>query len=437
MKKARLFLLLGIIFYPLSSQSLSLDAWVKIPLNTGEISFLFSAGPYYGSAPREITFINGRSLFVAQTKNGIIFDIYHKKAVASLDFPRPDNFSRFENGEYFTFSEHSFVSINVEPTLSLYDSANYSVNKFQTINSIDLLYTKSYYLHDMYFFYKKDGKLVGLTTEGRVVSTQEVITKQLEWQKNTWYASSEKRGVHKRLIETGNFLIVDGIFYPSIRSQARDYFAAMGIFWSMTQMMQENVQLSPNAAPIGVTLLGEFGYSNGVTMVLYNHIGDQLATIDTMDKNQRYKVPEERRGSVGSMRYAIHPNGDFYALQSIKDDSNYFYRTLKTWGTDLIKMAREGVTSGSLEATKKVVQNLSNQELKLLRNTFFALQGYVFTTWELKNYFLGYEWYQPNPTVTSNTSGFTLEQKKLFDLVVAEENRRQAEVVKLNSGVSN
>jgi len=437
MKKLNIFISLILMLSPVFSQTVPLEPLVQIPLNKGEFQFFFSTAPYFGDAPKDIAFIDGKTLFIAQVRNGIIFDINQKKAMASLEFPQTGNPAHYKNGKYFTFSENSFLSNNLEPTLSLYNTKDYVVDSFQIKKDLKLLFTESYYLHEIFLFYSKDQSVVGLTNEGRVITTQEVITKQLEWQKNTWYADPIKRNRHKQLIETGEYLIVDGVFYPSIRSQARDYFAAMGMPWSMTQMMEENVQLSPIAPPIGVSFLGDFGYSTTDAMILYNQEGFQLASIDTKDKEQWYKVPEERKETVGTMLFAVHPNGDFYALQSMQYDSNYFYRTLKTWGTDLVKMAREGVTSGSLEASKKVVQNLSNQELKLLRNTFFALHGYIFTTWELKNYFLGYEWYQPNPTVTSNTSGFTPEQKKLFDLVVAEESRRQAEVAKMNSGVSN
>ena len=437
MKKLIGYVMLSVVISPLFSQTFPLEPFISIALQKGDFPLFFSAGPYDGRAPRDITFIDGRSLFIAQVRNGIIFDIYQKKAVASLEFPRPDNDATFKNGYFFTFAENSFVSRKIAPTLSQYDGANYVVSNFQTKDEAKLLFTKPYYLQEMYFFYGRDEKLIGLTTEGQLVSTQEVIAKQLEWQRNTWYPSAKKRDKHKRLIETGKYLIVDGIFYPSNLMQAGDYFIYMGINWNINPLLNQGRSEMSTRSSSGVAVNGDIYIPLEKSMNVYNQEGEQLVSIDTKDKEQWYKVPEDKKETVGAMLYAVHPNGDLYALQSMQYDSNYFYRTLKTWGTDLVKMAREGVTSGNLEATKKVVQNLSNQELKLLRNTFFALQGYVFTTWELKNYFLGYEWYQPNPTVTSNTSGFTSEQKKLFDLVVMEESRRQAEVAKMNSGVSN
>lgn len=41
----------------------------------------------------------------------------------------------------------------------------------------------------------------------------------------------------------------------------------------------------------------------------------------------------------------------------------------------------------------------SKQELKLIRNTFFAQKGYVFSDKDLDSYFRGFDWYIPNPNL--------------------------------------
>lgn len=123
--------------------------------------------------------------------------------------------------------------------------------------------------------------------------------------------------------------------------------------------------------------------------------------------------------------YSVHPNGDVYATYALKDDREYFFRATRNWGVDFVKLAQEGSTSAETKQRKAFVQDLSSSELRILRNSFFALQGYDFQSWDLKSYFNGYDWYQPKPGVKTDPTTLSPDQKRLFDLVFAEVARRK------------
>ncbi len=63
----------------------------------------------------------------------------------------------------------------------------------------------------------------------------------------------------------------------------------------------------------------------------------------------------------------------------------------------------------------------SKEELKLIRNTFYAQKGYAFTNPELSAYFAKFEWYIPNPNLKMNDISFG-EQVKAF---IAEVQKKE------------
>jgi hypothetical protein len=53
-----------------------------------------------------------------------------------------------------------------------------------------------------------------------------------------------------------------------------------------------------------------------------------------------------------------------------------------------------------------------------------VLKGWVPETKELKDYFLGYNWYQENPEVKVDPALLNADKRRLYDIIVAEEKRR-------------
>ena len=66
---------------------------------------------------------------------------------------------------------------------------------------------------------------------------------------------------------------------------------------------------------------------------------------------------------------------------------------------------------------------LSNDQLRLLRNAFYAIHGYDFKSQDLKEYFSGFSWYKPNPNFSE--SDFTEIEWKNIELIRQMENQEE------------
>ena len=66
---------------------------------------------------------------------------------------------------------------------------------------------------------------------------------------------------------------------------------------------------------------------------------------------------------------------------------------------------------------------LSNEQLRQLRNAFYAIHGYNFKSQDLKEYFSGFSWYKPNPNFSE--SDFTEIERKNIELIRQMENQKE------------
>jgi hypothetical protein len=68
---------------------------------------------------------------------------------------------------------------------------------------------------------------------------------------------------------------------------------------------------------------------------------------------------------------------------------------------------------------ENVAENTSynKEELKLIRNTFFAQKGYLFSNAELSTYFSKFEWYIPNPNLKVSEIQFDENVKRFIEEV--------------------
>jgi hypothetical protein len=85
----------------------------------------------------------------------------------------------------------------------------------------------------------------------------------------------------------------------------------------------------------------------------------------------------------------------------------------------------------SLNRVMKAVNHLSTdyldepaytkEELKLIRNTFYAQKGYAFTNPELTTYFKKFEWYIPNPNLKMSEIQFDREVTRFIEEIQKKE----------------
>jgi len=66
------------------------------------------------------------------------------------------------------------------------------------------------------------------------------------------------------------------------------------------------------------------------------------------------------------------------------------------------------------------LSEMSDRELKIMRNEIFARYGYIFKTKDMKNYFSAQSWYRP--MYSNVTNRITIIEKKNIDLIKSFEN---------------
>lgn len=70
------------------------------------------------------------------------------------------------------------------------------------------------------------------------------------------------------------------------------------------------------------------------------------------------------------------------------------------------------------------IGELSDSDLRILRNSFFAIHGYSFNSHDLHDYFSQYIWYIPDPNINEQSINLNQWEQDRLDKIIAEENRR-------------
>ena len=74
--------------------------------------------------------------------------------------------------------------------------------------------------------------------------------------------------------------------------------------------------------------------------------------------------------------------------------------------------------------SENMLKELSVEQLRILRNTLYAIRGYVFNDRFLRDYFNKQYWYFPNPNIAQNNIVFDAAEQRILGYITAEENRR-------------
>ncbi len=126
---------------------------------------------------------------------------------------------------------------------------------------------------------------------------------------------------------------------------------------------------------------------------------------------------------------------DGFTLYFHDDYNQYVYEVLGIQGIpaiytnldepDFIAVARSGIKQNELDYLDEYFFNyldaLTKEDLRLFRNTLFALYGYDFKSKDLKDYFSKYDWYKPDKSITNDLSILSEPQQLLFNLILKKE----------------
>lgn len=131
------------------------------------------------------------------------------------------------------------------------------------------------------------------------------------------------------------------------------------------------------------------------------------------------------RGRIFTTSTYVGFGGNIYFYVAGEDFTEVF-RIRRTWGDpDMYAMAINGYTKDAYgQYVDKVLEKMSKDDLRLLRNHVFALYGYVFKDAALNGYFDKLVWYLTKPEVNLDTLVLPDERKALVDRVLEEEKKR-------------
>jgi hypothetical protein len=73
----------------------------------------------------------------------------------------------------------------------------------------------------------------------------------------------------------------------------------------------------------------------------------------------------------------------------------------------------------------KLLSHYSDNDLRIMRNSFYALSDYKFESQDLIDYFSRFNWYLPDPTVKESDIFIDDLHKSLLNKIIEEENRRK------------
>jgi len=156
---------------------------------------------------------------------------------------------------------------------------------------------------------------------------------------------------------------------------------------------------------------------------------------DTVGQSRRL---ERSRGSSDD-EYILTPNGYLYKTMRnfIPDKNIYFqiiswynrgsygwYHTIYDWTCYIENNFLNGRWQSDTMPSEKMLEDVSLADLRIFRNTLYAMRGYIFNDSALNEHFNEQFWYFPDPSVTLNDIVFSDAEQQILHYIIAEENRR-------------
>jgi hypothetical protein len=381
------------------------------------------------NSPVQIFNIDSKFFAVSSLGFAVAFDPSGSSVPRVITYPK----EFLLNEGYFVVANGNVITASANPEVSAFNLKSFEISHHVAFPDQPVASRYPFYLRDTAFFYEKKGGLVAIGPDNALLGEPEVTKLLLAWLSETRYPDQETKLKHAKLLRTGKFLIVDGLFYTSDRTLTQKYFDSMGIETQLSNRFSSSRNdyfLSKSSDSIcGVALNGDTYFQATDGIMVIDQSGINVANISMANVDQLALGQSSSRDDEGDKFsptfYTVLPNGTLYAMKALANGTAHFFSVSKSWGTDYVEVARLGVTAASRSDVSQQLQTLSNSELRIVRNAMFALHGYDFKSWDLKSYFNGYQWYHPSPNVKADSGILNVEQKGLLYLLVAEEARRK------------
>jgi len=245
-----------------------------------------------------------------------------------------------------------------------------------------------YYVH-------KDGTPGAVDTEGRIYSNQEAVEYLKEYDSEKYEESlvrAEELGL-KEDFEEGKVLI-----------------------WGKTYYKPENSlnQYDSEGNKYRFLYLGLTG-----TFISCRKNTDEENLCNTIDAN-KYSTILSTEGASSYSWYVGYGGNIYYYIAG--EEYTEVFRIRRTWGkADMYAMAINGYTEDSYgEYVKTTLSTMSKSDLRLLRNTIFALYGVHFKSVDLSAHFAKEVWYTDEGK-TSGEVDLPAHRQKLVEMIQEKE----------------
>ncbi|AEJ62301.1 hypothetical protein Spith_2044 [Spirochaeta thermophila DSM 6578] len=270
----------------------------------------------------------------------------------------------------------------------------------------------------------ENGSAGSVDTDGRIYMGKEVIELLRELDPEKYEASvrrAEELGL-KEAFEEGRALVWGRTYYDT-PSRLHEYWGEW-LFRSEADPIYADEQgnLSQLYLNFEEDAGSEFGVvgPDGEYLVREEHVAKVSEIL-----GREYRAEGVMRPPYPGCGVYVGFGGNVYFYVAGYEYTEVF-RIRRTWGEPSIyALAVNGYTDDWYgEYVDGVIEKMSDEELRLLRNCVFALYGYVFKDEGLREYFNKQVWYEPDPGVDPGRLELPPERRCLVERVLQEERKR-------------
>lgn len=416
------FILLAAIGVSLGSglfaQNANFKKIFEAPVGNGQSKIQYSDSVYHGLSPNEFAIVDGRFAWVSQVHSAALIDLHSYAISKTIEYPKgvfinQPTYACFDDHWGIFFSPMSFFRL----------ASDYStISDLKNIPSLDnTSWIRPVARNGYVFIYGSNGKLKAIKADGNQIDNDKTLETIIRMQRNSASKANDRSSLINLLINN-NYLIIDQVFYPKDTAQLYQYFTGKGYSQPNLKALNEN---GKGTEILGVSISGEIVIKQANDLYVFNQKGELLGhlTVNLEDVGIT-KSTSQSPEAIGPL-FTINFNGDVYAIYVVSEDKAYFFKAERDWGTDYIQLAKNGIKVEEVEKYTSMIGNFNNEELRIVKNAFFALQGYEFKSWDLRCYFSSFLWYCPNGMAKDDPTVLSENQKRLYNLVIAEESERK------------
>ncbi|ADN02929.1 YARHG domain-containing protein [Spirochaeta thermophila] len=270
----------------------------------------------------------------------------------------------------------------------------------------------------------KNGSAGSVDTDGRIYMGKEVIELLRALDPEKYEASvrrAEELGL-REAFEEGRALVWGRTYY--------DTPERLHEYWGEWLFRSEADPIYADEQGNLYQLYLNFEEDVGSEFAVVGPDGEYLVRVEHVAKGSEILGREYRAEGVMRPPYLVYGvyvgfGGNVYFYVAGYEYTEVF-RIRRTWGEPSIyALAVNGYTDDWYgEYVDGVLEKMSDEELRLLRNCVFALYGYVFKDESLREYFSEQVWYEPDPGVDPGRLELPPERRRLVERVVQEERKR-------------